>query len=107
MARRRELLAWVAGVFEGEGCWSLHHRKDRPNPARCACITMCDKDILLRVQEVVGGRGPYGPYQRPNGNKDQWTLRWNGPKAVELAKLLRPWMGERRTEALDRMTDGA
>jgi len=55
----REELAWAAGFFDGEGCFSYTEK------AGYATVTIgqVDRRVLDRFQEAVGGVGKiYGPY---------------------------------------------
>ena len=57
----RESLAWGAGFFDGEGCFTLtKSRNGRVYPK--ACIAQVDRAVLDRFGRVTGlgeGRGPY------------------------------------------------
>lgn len=93
-------LAWVAGLLEGEGSFSV---KRRGLVIHC---NMTDQDVLLRLQSIVGGfvTGPHPP--RALGSKPMfyWNLSSRGV-VVELIRLLRPWMCKRRAQAIDRMLE--
>lgn len=55
----REELAWAAGFFDGEGCFSYTAK------AGFATVTIgqVDRRVLDRFQEAIGGVGKiYGPY---------------------------------------------
>src|SRR5712692_1408956 len=54
-------LAWVAGVFEGEGNINLHFDKRYNVGYGRLTIKMCDRDVLEKVQKIVGGlfKGSY------------------------------------------------
>ena len=55
----REELAWAAGFFDGEGCFSFTEK------ARFACVAIgqVDREPLERFRDAVGGSGRiYGPY---------------------------------------------
>jgi hypothetical protein len=65
-------LAWAAGFFDGEGCFSI---KPRPSMS----LGQIDPQVLARFQRAVGGLGilygPYGPYPGTLGNHGQWYVR--------------------------------
>jgi hypothetical protein len=64
----REELAWAAGFFDGEGCfsWTRHWG--------CAVIHQTTLGPLERFQRAVGGIGKiYGPYAPRH--KDQWKRK--------------------------------
>ncbi len=45
--------AWAAGILEGEGCFSIHRRKDRSNTLNTAIhCEMTDEDIIRRLHAV-------------------------------------------------------
>ncbi len=87
----RENLAWVAGLFEGEGCiataggrWSIN-------------LASTDHDVLVRLYEIVGVGHINGPYDR--GHKPHWVWQ-SGSQQLVYAFLIAiyPWLGERRQD---------
>jgi len=89
-------LAWLAGLFEGEGCC----RKDSRSNSPCLKISMTDRDVIEHAAALMDGR-IYGPYfrKRPN-RKPSWTAYVGGDQAVSLAQQLMPLLGERRQEQI-------
>jgi hypothetical protein len=85
----RERLAWVAGLFEGEGCisqfdsrWSVH-------------LASTDHDVLVRLNDIVGLGQINGPYDR--GHKPHWVWQCaSQPKVYAFLVAIYPWLGERR-----------
>jgi hypothetical protein len=72
----REELAWAAGFFDGEGCFSWTDK----SRWGCAVIAQTNRESLGRFQEAVGGIGKiYGPYSpsRDGGwsRRPQWSFR--------------------------------
>lgn len=55
---RRMQLAWAAGFFDAEGCFSF-----TPGSGICASITNTDLELLERFLDVVGFGKIYGPYR--------------------------------------------
>lgn len=48
-----ERITWAAGILEGEGCFSIHKRSNRPNTVNCAIhCEMTDKDTIQDLQSV-------------------------------------------------------
>lgn len=89
-------LAWVAGIFEGEG--SIINTSAGGRMQRRLVIQMTDKDVLDRVADIVGG-SVFGPTLR-EGYKPIWVWRvsrWCDIERVLLAML--PWLCERRRAA--------
>lgn len=67
MEINREQLAWAAGLFEGEGCFTSSKPRDlKGNCARGvgALIKMTDKDVLDKFCSVVGVGNVSGPLKR-------------------------------------------
>jgi hypothetical protein len=50
-------LAWLAGIIDGEGCFSIYgvHRKDADNPSPSANLTITNSNCLLleRCREIL------------------------------------------------------
>lgn len=91
-------LHWVAGLLEGEGCFSVKVDSYVRLEIRC---NMTDEDVIYRLRETVGVGNVRGPIEKRTRNgvaKPQWlwTLgRRDG--AEELMSLLLPLMGARRS----------
>ena len=94
----RELLAWAAGVFEGEGWISLQGKSPSMG------IQMCDRDVLEKFSYAVGGgpiyyRNPrnWANNQSVKSKKDQWAWRITGFEKVQaVVSYLWPWLCSRR-----------
>jgi len=72
----REELAWAAGFFDGEGCFSWTKKA----AWGCAVIAQTNRQSLERFRLAVGGIGKiYGPYnfqhQDSWSRKAQWVFR--------------------------------
>jgi hypothetical protein len=89
--------AWAAGIFEGEGCISIH----KANSSVSLHVKMTDQDIVERFAKAVGV-----------GHLERVSIRANtkplygwcaSSKAEVLAVLdrLQPYFGKRRTERAD------
>lgn len=85
--------AWLAGLFEGEGC--LHRRKD--NGGYELVIAMTDRDVVDRLPDLTG-YGTVRFIRRPEPHwSDKW--RWRVGKRDHIAELLTamlPYLGCRR-----------
>lgn len=94
--------AWLAGLFEGEGCISDHG----PTSVRLT-IQMLDEDIIRRVSQLTHKYEPYSvdreQYSKPMW---YWVASWR-PDVEELLHTMIPFFGERRYErallALERL----
>lgn len=87
-------LEWLAGLWEGEGCFTMTKSQGRIRP--CATLAMVDEDIIRRAQRV-GGTGTVASCGTPKGGRQE-VWRWSsyGYQAVALALRLYPYLGSRR-----------
>ena len=86
--------AWLAGLFEGEGCISQDKRK--PATFRLI-IQMTDLDIIQRIHSITGV-GKYA-IQKQKNPKWKTLYRWSCGKREEVQAILSallPYLGERR-----------
>ena len=87
-------LAWVAGIFEGEGSFDFSRGKNHRTAVK---ISMTDLDVIERVRSIVGGRVT-GPYCRP-GMKPIWYWRIsNTNECLDFVESIYPWLLSRRRE---------
>ncbi len=93
--------AWLAGLLEGEGCFTLH--PERPHiPARAFIqlyVGMTDEDVVLRAAELIGGK--VNVRQRHSGDsfpnaKPLFFTSVAGQKAEDVMRAVQPFMGSRR-----------
>jgi hypothetical protein len=106
----RHLLAWLAGLLEGEGCFSSHCYYNRSSRYVVPSIqlAMTDRDIVKRAGALIGGNQKsvrsylQKPDARLRGNKYKRKYVWrvNGQRAVHVMKLLLPYMGRRRSRRI-------
>ena len=85
-------VAWIAGVLEGEGCWT---RCGTHGGWRVA-VRMTDEDVIRRLQ-VITGIGTITVESSKKGYKTAWC--WCVAARVHrewLTVQVWPWMGERR-----------
>lgn len=89
-------LAWVAGLLEGEGCFSKKSNKGTARNVIVSC-QMTDPDVLRRLHRLAGGTF-HGPYPNgPRGRLPRYTWRVHGETARSLMADLLPLMGLRRS----------
>lgn len=98
-------LGWVAGLLEGEGCFSPVKRTRKSGEKYLYLriqINMTDEDVIRRLHEVVGAGNVTGPrlYKNPDW-KPRWEWTLLGDKAEALMKEVYPYLGERRREQID------
>lgn len=90
-------LAWLAGLLEGEGSFL---RGPPSAPARCTLrVHMTDEDVVQRAAKLFGVGHCSIPRQKPH-HKDTFSATLTGTKAVDLMRILRPMMGQRRQKQI-------
>lgn len=103
MTSTAQRIAWAAGLFEGEGCFTVQRNKrgEKMYPQPIARIHMTDLDVLERFKEAVGIGVIFGPYTAEQfgglGKKVSWY--WQTTKIAEcqvVFDMLRPWLSPRR-----------
>lgn len=87
-------VAWVAGILEGEGCWTT---KSAHGTTWWIAVRMTDQDVVQRLAELTGiGTLCPEPPQRP-GAKPSWSWRVAAkPHREWLTLKVWPWLGQRR-----------
>jgi len=96
-------IAWLAGILEGEGSF-LTARFDSYCYPRVQ-MTMCDRFVLERTMTLMPGSHIYSVNDKrraERGWSDSWMVTVNGLPAAAVMKAVLPWMGSRRTRAIDR-----
>ncbi len=99
-------IAWAAGLFEGEGCFTQGHGNDATRTHLFRIIVVStDLDVLERFKRVLGvGRiSPVKHRLRPH-HKQQW--RYDLGASVEVLRcveLLYPYLGIRRRARADEL----
>jgi hypothetical protein len=97
-------IAWAAGLFEGEGTFTVHKssRTGQNGPGKVstrprAALATTDEDVAVRFYRAVELGKLTGPYTNGPGRKPYWVwaLANNGEFPVFLA-LVEPWLGQRR-----------
>lgn len=92
----RENVAWLAGLFEGEGCIFVYDYKRDKEPRFALYINMTDEDVLVRAKEVAGIGTLTGPRVERDGTKPiwRWAVHFN-PHVVALCFAMYPFFGSR------------
>ena len=80
-------IIWLAGLLEGEGCFSLSRGK-----YPIINLVMTDEDIVVRVAALTKTR----VYHR----KNYWRIEVNGPYAIMWMMTLYTLLGKRRRSAI-------
>lgn len=86
-------VVWLAGLLEGEGCFSLKHGLQ-------VSLNMTDLDVVTRAMQVFPGTTNIWAKPATARTKCAYAISWNGRTAYELMKQILPEMGERRTEKI-------
>ena len=96
-----EMLPWVAGLLEGEGCFQM---TDEIYPR--VKLEMCDMDVVAQFADfcrmrydtttTISYHEPHNPDHSP-----RYIYRINGKKAIALMEDIYEWMGIRRQEKID------
>lgn len=105
------MVAWAAGILEGEGCFSLHYRTLPSGNTHANLAIHCemtDEDVILKLREVLG-KGNI--CHRTNNNrtdgcarKESWILSIQKQQEVyDTLLLIKPFMFSRRIERISTM----
>jgi hypothetical protein len=90
---------WLAGILEGEGSFMEGPPSD-PNRPRIS-VQMSDKDIIERVADLFGVKYIH----ECEGSQENWSTTYQievrGKSAIELMRLLKPIMGNRRSRQIE------
>lgn len=93
-------IAWVAGLLEGEGCFFL-----TKGNVLVIQLKMVDKDVVNKAALImISNNFRLREYHdgNPNHNKT-YTMRISGYNAYKWMKILRPYMGLRRSAKIDEL----
>jgi len=95
MMLRTEDLHWLAGLLEGEGCFSINKGDTarNKNPYEIISLQMCDYDIVNRVCHLFDHDITICNTTR---SKTVYRVTLGGAKAIGWMMTLYPLMGERR-----------
>lgn len=94
----KEQVAWLAGLLDGEGSFLV-----RKNTG-CIKIEMTDKDVLLRLQEIIGVGNVSKTRKRISHYKQSWTWNTGRKNTVQqLIILVYPWLSARRKQQIQRI----
>lgn len=104
----RRSIEWAAGLFEGEGSFSLAYGPNSPRKYLLMQLLSTDVDVVEYFCEAVGVGKVNGPYKRANPNwKEQWKWAVAGKKAVAIATNpdFYNLLGQRRRERLNELLE--
>jgi hypothetical protein len=98
-------IAWMAGLFDGEGCISYKH-------VNCVIlkISMTDEDLIKRFHRLADGGNVYFYDKKTYKRMYVWEAG-NHNDCRRLLLTMLPWFGERRKtkslEAIERLRNNA
>lgn len=84
-------VAWLAGIYEGEGTCSI----TRGRAIRVE-IVMTDQDIVDRIQDLTGLGSVRSLSLRGEKHKQAWRWSIGSADAVAFLEAIMLWLGERR-----------
>ena len=87
-------IAWIAGILEGEGCWTRHNGRTDWSVS----VRMTDQDIIERLQAITGiGRLTFDGTPSKRARKPAWVWGvYARPHREWLTVKVWPWLGVRR-----------
>lgn len=87
-------LTWLAGLLEGEGCFTVGYQNGRRYSYPVIQLSMVDRDVIDRAAALMGN--PAVCSRVLKSGKTNYQIRVTGTKARELMTELKPLMGARR-----------
>lgn len=101
-------LGWVAGILEGEGCFSAYKNKWKEKTYLHAKIEVqsADRDVIDRIYEYTKLGTIGGPYKtRSAKHSPMHSWRVQGDDAKTLMRVVFDLMGKRRQEKIKLVLD--
>ena len=95
-----ERIAWLAGLLEGEGTFGVTRSSRLPYPA--IKVEMCDEEIVGRAGQILGAGRMYARDPKHEAWSVSYIAKIDGHRAAEWMRRLRPYMGLRRSAAIDK-----
>ena len=97
-------IAWLAGVLEGEGCFSLQYTKYRLPDIRVH-VWMTDLDVIASLQRVTNVGTIQHQYRHGQKDQDGWIVSKN-KDAASIMMMVFPLMHKRRQEKIRECIQG-
>lgn len=107
------IACWVAGLLEGEGCFSIFTRSSATHNHKSLAIhcEMTDQDVIEKLHRLVGC-GTVNKRQNTSGRKDRrerkptwiWSVQ-NHEGIKKVCESIYPFMGKRRQQKIKEMLD--
>lgn len=93
-------IAWMAGLLEGEGYFGL--AQGYPT----IVLVMTDFDVVEHAAKLFGKRVYRFPPPKKANRKQLWKASVTGSRAADWMRAIRPFMGDRRGDTIDRCLSG-
>jgi hypothetical protein len=90
--------AWVAGLLEGEGSFTVNRGARLSYPV--LKVEMCEQEVIERAARLLDARVSFVP-PGTEGWRPTYVARIAGHRAAEWMRAVRPYMSLRRTAAID------
>lgn len=100
-----ELLAYLAGIVDGEGTVQYLSKGVGRSPAFFMKVKMTDKPIVLLLHETFGGSLMFCKREKPH-YKDQWRWSVSHKKAWATYAILEPFLRLKRMPKPDYFLEG-
>ena len=104
---------WMAGLLEGEGCFSIFARKTAKHDHKTLAIhcEMTDKDTIEKLHNIAGV-GTVNKRANVSGRQDRrerkptwiWSVQ-NHEGIYKVCKAIYPYMGQRRKEKIKELME--
>jgi len=98
------MIGWAAGLFEGEGCFSMRWSKTRNQNKRYPALTIVstDRDVLEKFQEVVNMGKIYERRVKSKLGKKKIHVWQVGARdqVFGVCKMLWPYLSDRRRKSI-------
>lgn len=93
---------WIAGVLEGEGCFSPQNSKYYSS----ITVEMTDEDVISRIASILNvNYYKCGKKNVLRGWKQSYKINIRGLSALRIMKEIQPIMGERRSAKIQECLD--
>ena len=104
-------IAWLAGLLEGEGSFSLDSRakqryeESTASPSPILRLSMTDKDVVYKVAKMLD-KDSFEAGEKTKGNKTEYIVSSQSrPVLFYLLPRLLPYFGERRSIKVQKCID--
>src|ERR1017187_271001 len=90
-------IAWLAGLLEGEGCFSRKAPRTVYERASIRVVLrMTDRDTVKKAVSIFPTKNEVRPYPREHPHKTLYEFTWCGVDAEQVMRAISPYMCERR-----------